>query len=207
MRDSAPPPANAPAIATPRRVVAHFTNGRAQRPRRILLMRFFRVLLPSVLALVPIIISAAPQTRDKTTVEVVQVPVSVTTGGSSVRGLTRDDFTLRVNGKAQPIDYFDVIDFAAVSNEQLRDPRQRRLYVLAFDLPHTGPADMYRAKRAAEQYLANAQPSDYFAVALVDRYGDINFIVPFTRDRDALRRAVATFHAASPKDPLALTVT
>src|SRR5205823_1563694 len=33
------------------------------------------------------------------------------------------------------------------------------------------------------------------------------FLVPFTRDRDALRRAVTTFHAASPNDPLALTVT
>jgi VWFA-related protein len=170
-------------------------------------MRFSRVLLPSVLALTPIIISAAPQTREKTTVEVVQVPVSVTTNGSSVRGLTREDFTLRVNGKAQPIDYFDVVDFTAVSNEQLRDPRQRRLYVLAFDLPNTPPFATYRAKRAAEEYLANAQPSDYFAVALIDRYGDVNFLVPFTRDRDALRRAVATFHAASPNDPLRLTVT
>ena len=135
------------------------------------------------------------------------MPVSVTTDGSSVRGLTRDNFKLRVNGKAQPIDYFDVVDFAALSDQQMRDPRQRRLYVLTFDLPNTAPFAMYRAKRAAEEYLANAQPSDYFAVALVNRYGDIDFLVPFTRDRDALRRAVATFHAASPKDPLRLTVT
>ena len=70
-------------------------------------MRLSRVLLPSVLALFPIIVSAAPQTRERTTVEVVQVPVSVTKDGSAVRGLTRDDFTLRVNGKAQPIDYKD----------------------------------------------------------------------------------------------------
>jgi len=170
-------------------------------------MRFSRVLLPSVLALLPIIASAAPQSRERTTVEVVQVPVSVTTDGSSVRGLTRDNFTLRVNGKAQTIDYFDVIDFAAVSNEQLRDPRQRRLYVLAFDLPNTDMFSMLRARRAAEEYLASAQPSDYFAVALINRYGDVEFIVPFTRDRDALRRAVATFSAAAPKDPLRLTVT
>jgi len=169
-------------------------------------MRFSRVLLPSVLALLPIIASAAPQSRERTTVEVVQVPVSVTTNGSAVRGLTRDNFTLRVNGKAQPIDYFDVIDFAAVSNEQLRDPRQRRLYVLAFDLPNTDMFSMLRGRRAAEEYLANAQPSDYFAVALINRYGDIEFIVPFTRDREALRRAVATLSAAAPKDPLRLTV-
>jgi VWFA-related protein len=171
-------------------------------------MRFSRVLLPAVLAFSTVSFAfAAPQHRETTTVEVVQVPVYVTTAGASVRGLTRDDFTLRVNGKVQPIEYFDVVDFTAMSKEQLSDPRQRRLYVLVFDLPNTNPFAMYRAKRAAEEYLANAQPSDYFAVALANRYGDINFVVPFTRDRNALRRAVATFHAASPKDPLALTVT
>jgi VWFA-related protein len=170
-------------------------------------MRFSRVLLPSVLALIPMIVSAAPETHERTTVELVQVPVSVTTNGSSVRGLTRDDFSLRVNGKAQPIDYFDVVDFASLSNEQLRDPRQRRLYVLTFDLPNTSFVATTRARRAAEQYLAHAQPSDYFAVAVASGSGDINLLVPFTRDRDALRRAVTTFHAASPNDPLALTIT
>jgi len=168
-------------------------------------MRVSRVLLPAFLAIVPVIAHA--QTREKTTVEVVQVPVSVISDGSSVRGLTRDDFNVRVNGKVQPIDYFDVVDFASLSNEQLRDPRQRRLYVLVFDLATTNTSAMFRGRRAAEAYLATAQPSDYFAVALIDRYGDVNFIVPFTRDRDALRRAVATFGAASPKDPLRLTVT
>jgi len=168
-------------------------------------MRFSRVLLPAVFVLATPLVFAA--TREKTTVEVVQVPVYIRTGAGSVRGLTRDNFDLRVNGKPQQIDYFDVVDFATLSGEQARDPRQRRLYVLMFDLINTSPASVLRAKRAAEKYLAGAQASDYFAVALLDRYHGIEFIVPFTRDQATLRRAVASFSASSPDDPLRLTVT
>jgi len=168
-------------------------------------MRFSRVLLPAVVALAAPFVLAA--TREKTTVEVVQVPVSIRTDNGSVRGLTRDNFELRVNGKPQQIDYFDVVDFAAISPNQARDPRQRRLYVLMFDLANASPVSALRAKRAAEKYLSTAQASDYFAVALLDRYNGIEFIVPFTRDQATLRRAVASFSASSPDDPLRLTVT
>lgn len=166
-------------------------------------MRFSRVLLPAVFALATPLVFAA--TREKTTVEVVQVPVSIRTDAGSVRGLTRDNFDLRVNGKPQQIDYFDVVDFAALSEEQSRDPRQRRLYVLMFDLANSTPFSVLRARRAAEQYLAHAQASDYFAVGL-RRYKGVEFIVPFTRDRATLRRAVASFRGSS-GDPLRLTVT
>jgi len=170
-------------------------------------MRFSRVLLPAVLFLILVpLAGAAPQHRETTTVEVVQIPVYVMSSGASVRGLTRDDFTLRVNGRTQKIDYFDVIDFSALSAEQVRDPRQRRLYVLTFDLANMAPYSMLRAKRAVEQYLAGAPPSDYFAVALLNRDDEVEFIVPFTRDQATLRRAVASFSAASPSDPLRLTV-
>ena len=102
-------------------------------------MRFSRVLLPAVLILAPALTAyAAPQHRETTTVEVVQIPVYVTSSGVSVRGLTRDDFTLRVNGRTQKIDYFDIVDFSSLSSEQMRDPRQRRLYVLTFDLASDG---------------------------------------------------------------------
>jgi len=169
-------------------------------------MRFSRVLLPALLILAATPIVSAQQAKETTTVEVVQIPVYVTSAGASVRGLTRDDFTLRVNGRKHQIDYFDVVDFNALSSEQARDPRQRRLYVLTFDLANMAPFAMLRAKRAAEEYLAAAQPSDYFAIALLNRDDDIEFIVPFTRDKATLRRAVASFRAESNDDPLLLTV-
>jgi VWFA-related protein len=171
-------------------------------------MRFTRLLLPAALFLTALPFAyAAPQQRETTTVEVVQVPVYVTTAGASVRGLTRDDFTLRVNGRPQKIDYFDVVDFASLSPDQARDPRQRRLYVLTFDVVNSSPNSALRAKRAAEKYLAGAQPSDYFAVALINRYNGIELLVPFTRDQALLRLAVAGFSAGSSTDPLRLTVT
>ncbi|HXH39281.1 MAG TPA: VWA domain-containing protein [Thermoanaerobaculia bacterium] len=170
-------------------------------------MRFSRLLLPAALFLAVPLAYAAPQQRETTTVEVVQVPVYVTTAGASVRGLTRDDFTLRVNGRPQKIDYFDVVDFASLSPDQARDPRQRRLYVLTFDVVNSSPNSALRAKRAAEKYLAGAQPSDYFAVALINRYNGIELVVPFTRDQALLRLAVAGFSAGSSTDPLRLTVT
>jgi VWFA-related protein len=169
-------------------------------------MRLSRVLLPAVLILAATPIAYSQQVKETTTVEVVQIPVYVTSSGASVRGLTRDDFTLRVNGRKQQIDYFDVVDFKSLSSEQMRDPRQRRLYVLTFDLANMAPYATLRAKRAAEEYLAAAQPSDYFAIALLNRHDDFEFIVPFTRDQVALRRAVASFSAASTGDPLHLTV-
>jgi VWFA-related protein len=164
------------------------------------------VLLPAVFILAATPIAYPQQTKETTTVEVVQVPVYVTSAGSSVRGLTRDDFTLRVNARKQQIDYFDVVDFKSLSSEQMRDPRQRRLYVLTFDLANMAPFAMMRARRAAEEYLAAAQPSDYFAIALLNRRDEFEFIVPFTRDQIALRRAVASFSMASTGDPLHLTV-
>lgn len=171
-------------------------------------MRVSRQLLPAVLALFTIpFASAAPQHRDTTTVEVVQVPVYVTTAGTSVRGLTRGDFELRVNGRTQKIDYFDVVDFASLSPEQSNDPRQRRMYVLLFDLINSSPNSIHRARLAAEKYVETAQPSDYFAVALFNQFHGLEVVVPFTRDKASLRRAVASFSAASPGDPLRLTVT
>jgi VWFA-related protein len=169
-------------------------------------MRLSRVLLPAILILAAIPIAYSQQVKETTTVEVVQIPVYVTSSGASVRGLTRDDFKLRVNGRRQQIDYFDVVDFKSLSSDQMRDPRQRRLYVLTFDLANPAPFATLRAKHAAEQYLTNAQPSDYFAIALLNRGGNVEFIVPFTRDQAALRRAVSSFNAASPGDPLRLTV-
>ncbi|MEA2338788.1 MAG: hypothetical protein QOE82_2795, partial [Thermoanaerobaculia bacterium] len=170
-------------------------------------MRLSRVLLPAVLVCLAAPLLSAATAREKTTVEVVQVPVYIHTNAGSVRGLTRDNFELRVNGKRQQIDYFDVVDFAAVSEQQARDPRQRRLYVLMFDLANSSGVSALRAKRAAETYLAHAQASDYFAVALLNHHNGIDFIVPFTRDRATLRRAVAGFSASAPDDPLRLTVT
>src|SRR5260221_1120587 len=51
--------------------------------------------------------------------------------GQAVGGLTRGDFELYVNGKPQPVDYFDVLDFGSLPATAAADPRQRRMYLFA----------------------------------------------------------------------------
>src|SRR5689334_6456730 len=111
-----------------------------------------RIAFAVSLLLVPL--AAPAQMRESVTVEVVEVPVYITTtDGQPIRGLTKDAFQLFVDGKAQPIEYFDAVDFAtngAAQAPQARPLRERRLYLLLFDLSFATPAKLVRAQKAAE---------------------------------------------------------
>jgi VWFA-related protein len=151
--------------------------------------------------------AVAAAERDTTTVEVVQVPVYVAARGDAVRGLTRDNFQLLVNGKPQPIDYFDVVDFAAPeAASPRRDPRQRRLYLFVFDLVFSAPHSILRAQKASAQFIDAAPASDLFAVASFTTNHGIDIAVPFTRDRVAVRRAISRLRDADGADPLRLAM-
>src|SRR5437660_656755 len=65
-------------------------------------------------------IAASAQVREQITVEAVDVPVYVFSNGKPVRHLSKDDFELFVNGKPQPVDYFETVDFAAPPGRRLR---------------------------------------------------------------------------------------
>ncbi len=144
--------------------------------------------------------AALGQVRESVTVQVVEVPVYVTADGAPVTALTRENFRLFVNGKPQAIEYFDRIDFASLSPERARDPRQRRLYMLVFDLNST-PNDLHRAQRAAIQLLDGAAEDHTFAVASLGR-GALGVIVPFTRDRLVVRHAIRNLRVSATRDPL-----
>jgi VWFA-related protein len=156
--------------------------------------------------------------RETTTVEVVQVPVYVSANGASVSGLTKDNFELYVNGKRQTIDYFDSVDFSAPAAAPApasasapapppaRDPRQRRMYVLLFDLVNSSPRAVARAQVAANDRIDAAGEADFFAVATYKANRGIKLMVPFTRDRRALHHAVERFSEASSGDPLRLAL-
>jgi VWFA-related protein len=161
-------------------------------------------LLASALVLVPS--PAFAVHREVATVEVVQVPVYISVNGQAVTGLTKDDFELSVNGKAQPVDYFDTIDFAALPAAATSDPRQRRLYLLTFDSRFSSRFALQRAQKAALQYVDHALPGDVFAVATYTGNHSLQFVVPFTRDQALLRRALAGLGSARAGDPLFLTV-
>src|SRR5947207_3376436 len=161
-----------------------------------------------LLAAVPLIAAS----RETHTVEVVQVPVYVTRGGTSIAGLTRDNFELFVNGKPRSFEYFDVVDFGAAgpqagADAAPRDVRQRRLYVLLFDLVYSTPKSLARARVAADGYVDRAGDADVFAVGTYTARQGIRLLVPFTRDRAPVRRAIQTLKEASTKDdPLHLAL-
>jgi VWFA-related protein len=142
-----------------------------------------------------------------TTVEVVQVPVYVSLDGKAVGGLAQSDFALYVNGKRQDVAYFDVIDFAALAPAAATsDPRQRRMYLLTFDLLFSTPNSIQRAQKAAEVYLDHASPGDVFAVAKYTSNHGFEFIVPFTRDRALAQAAIGSLSSSASGDPLQLTL-
>ena len=158
--------------------------------------------------------AALAQVRESVTVEVVEVPVYVTTSdGTPLRGLTKDQFELFVDGRPQPIDYFDAIDFAAAgpgaapSEAAARPLRERRLYLLLFDLSFATPAKLVRAQRAAEEALQHANPgTDYFAVGTYSAQHGVQFLSSFLRDQAAALRAIYTLHATQLHDPLGVSM-
>ncbi len=158
--------------------------------------------------------TAATQTHESITVQVIDVPVYVFSYGKPIRNLTKDDFQLFVNGKQQTIDYFDAIDFSPVaasapdikSAPPAADPRERRLFLLLFDLAYNRPAALHRARAAAAQMVDRALPQDFFGVAISTSRG-AKFIIPFTRDRDIIRRALLKLSPSSAHDSLAISIT
>ena len=170
---------------------------------------------PALLLLLPAM--ALAQVRESVTVEVIEVPVYVTApGGVPVRGLTREAFELRVNGRKVPIEYFDAVelpppssDVAAPATAEARVPaRERRLYLLLFDTAFVNPGKLDRARRAAEAAVARANPAaDLFAVATYSADHGVQFVTPFLADRTVTLRAVHTLTTSRERDPFGLAMT
>lgn len=145
---------------------------------------------------------------ERVVVDLVEVPVNVTRHGQSVRGLTRNDFELYVNGKRHPVRYFDVLDEGArdaaspaAAGERALD--RRRLTVLLFDTTVTGTRLLARAREAAFTFVHEAAPGETFAVARLTRDG-VAFVVPFTSNHDLVRRAIATLAPSRAGDAFSL---
>ena len=172
-------------------------------------MRFFASALVAAVAF-----SAAGQVRENLTVEVVEVPVYITSGdGKPVQGLTRDAFQLFVDGRPQAIEYFDAVDFATVPAVPAGQPaaerprRERRLYLLLFDLTFATPSKIQRAQRAAQQAVTHSNPAtDLFAVATYSSNRGVQFLSSFLADRVAVARAIFTLHASRANDPLGVAL-
>lgn len=172
-------------------------------------MRYLAATLFAALAF-----SSAAQVRENLTVEVVEVPVYITSNdGKPVTGLTKEAFQLFVDGRPQPIEYFDAVDFATTPATTEQQPaverprRERRLYLLLFDLTFATPAKIVRAQRAAQQAVAHSNPAtDFFAVATYSSNRGVYFLSSFLSDRVAIAHAIYTLQASKSQDPLGLAL-
>jgi VWFA-related protein len=168
---------------------------------------------------------ARPQSVFRSGTELVLVNVVVRDkSGEVVRGLTRDDFTVVEDGKAQTISSFDFEDLAsapaetaepaapkqAPSQTVLATPvpaagapaaapevnmRGRRLVVLFFDVSSMQPEEIQRAVAAAHEYVDHKlSPADLIAVASFSTSMRID--QDFTADRETLTSALDAFGGA-----------
>ena len=133
--------------------------------------------------------------------------------GAPVKGLSKEDFTVLEDGKAQNISSFDFEDvgvmavgappqaslMAAPKNapatpqptaatERL-DLRDRRLVVLFFDLSSMQPEEIERAVDAAKKYV-NQQMTPNDLVGVVSLATSLQVLQDFTSDRDVLSKTL-----------------
>jgi VWFA-related protein len=163
----------------------------------------------------------APAFRSNVSVVVVDVVVR-DASGAIVRGLTANDFEVREDNRPQTIRSFDFEEVTtapppvtppppllsaaaaaaatpaaspvAAAPVRREDLAGRRLLVLLFDLSSMQPEDVDRAGRAAVEYVDRQMTSaDLVAVASIDT--TLEVLSDFTADRDAVKRALATFTA------------
>src|ERR1051326_884445 len=174
----------------------------------------------AVLALCSLVfpVSAQQQQQQKfgeqLDVTVVEVAVNVVArDGSSVRGLTKDNFEIFDDGQKRPVEYFDVVDTAPrkalnFAAPRISNPVARRSFMLVFDLTNSVPGTIVRARDAARQFIAkDVRDGDLVAVASFSVERGFRLVTAFTSDRDLLINAVDSLGNAKyfrTADPLLL---
>src|SRR5436190_5473392 len=174
----------------------------------------------AVLALFSLVfpLSAQQQSQkfgEQLDVTVVEVAVNVVgRDGSSVRGLTKDNFEVFDDGQKRAVEYFDVVDTAPAqrkanfSSPRIANPVARRSFLLVFDLTNSVPGTIVRARDAARQFIAkDVRDGDLVAVSSFSVERGFRLITAFTSDRDLLINAVDSLSNAKyfrTADPLLL---
>jgi len=137
--------------------------------------------------------------------ELVQLDVVVTgKDGRGVPGIAPGEFEILEDGKPQTLSHFAVEARPGLRTEEAAPPpaelapsaaappaeRHRRLFVLAVDDLHTAPGNIAPARKALTRFVDEQISSDDL-VALATTSGTTGVFQDFTRDKDALHRAVA----------------
>ncbi len=161
--------------------------------------------------------SQRPAAVFRSSVDLVTVNVVVRDkNGSAVRGLTRDDFTVTEDGRAQEIETFDFEEIAAkaveaapaavttvlgsvgrtpVASTPAPEPKPvidmhgRRLIAMLFDVSSMQPEEIKRSAASAREYIEKRlTPADMVAIATLST--TLQVPQDFTADRAALLRTL-----------------
>jgi len=139
--------------------------------------------------------------------ELVQIDVVVTgKDGQCVDGIAQGEFEVLEDGKPQTLSHFAVEARPGLRAEAAASPvpeaapvpapaqalptPRGRFFVLAVDDLHTAPGNMVEARRAMTRFV-DEQVSDDDLVALATTSGTAGVFQDFTRDKTALRQAIA----------------
>ncbi|MGH9456643.1 MAG: VWA domain-containing protein [Thermoanaerobaculia bacterium] len=165
----------------------------------------------AVLALVLLPLAASAQVRETVQVNLVEIPVNVVDGdGNPVRGLRAENFAVFDDGERREITHFEEIDLAKISAdpETIIAPAARRNFLLVFDLSHSSPKALVRAREAARDFLLGSLlPRDLVAVATYSIEGGFQILTAFTTDRELVNGAILTLghpQFYETRDPLLL---
>jgi len=147
-----------------------------------------------------------PQTDDvlRINTELVQTGVTVLDGrGNFVNGLKREQFELIVDGKPQPISFFEQIEAGSdrerqVATRETKDPDRTssatesygRTIIFFIDDLHLSLDSLSRTQKMLARFIDN-EMVETDRVAIASPSGDIGFLQQFTDNKTVLRAAAA----------------
>lgn len=145
--------------------------------------------------------------------ELVQTSVTVVNkNGKFVDGLHLEDFEISVDGKPQPISFFELVKSnetksksgpgkTSPSPTSIDEETAGRNLIVFIDDLHLSPESIVRTRKMLEHYV-DQQMGDNDQAAIASTSGQIGFLQQFTDSKDALRAAVSRlkYRAATVRD-------
>jgi VWFA-related protein len=142
---------------------------------------------------------SAPSVRESVAVSLVEVPVTVLDSkGAPVRGLALSDFRVLDDGKEVRPTGLDVTEFPPATHgadapppPERINPAAMRRFILLFDLSFVTPAELSRARAAAEKFIREqAGPEDLLCVGSISAKFGAHFMRGFTRSREEVEKGL-----------------
>lgn len=127
--------------------------------------------------------------------------------GNPIRGLTKEDFQIRISNKPQEIETIEEISLEDIivqgdAFQAAAIPEQaRRIFVLFFDLRYSKKGGVIAARNAAYEFVQTEMlPSDLIGIFTYNPLSGINMVTNFTTDQNHLLDALDTLGLSEMKN-------